>query len=425
MQKQRTKYETQIQELSKKFSEISKKAANQGQPNSPLPPNHLETPQNGIKPPTNPSQSHPSIAVTTAETSNSAHSLHSPGPTSSTSLNEEGRVPTNEEIFESFIQKMQEEQTLKEKEFEQKRQQILNMEKKLKRRETLKRRLKKKLIDLNIMIDESNLIGLELKRQVKFYPDLAPCYFDDNFIHDVFEFVKIKVENYEKNQVYVWNYDKFTDRYYLFKEKLQAFFEETPSDDLIDPFWDPNEHIDIARFFVVMKPLVYMFDNEITANIYYESFCVGKVNVRIEPCKVSGEFVGSGEVEDFVDPNTLLDKPFYFNVYLGEAQIAPIFTQSCFVQYSIKDGKSKDRYYYKTRTVESEDGNLNFGYKMTHCIEKLNQSILVYMTVARVRNESNCLLEPQLSHLMLIYSDGCATITFCVSFLLFFLNLIF
>jgi hypothetical protein len=52
--------------------------------------------------------------------------------------------------------------------FEEQRKSILRMEKKLKRRKRFQSILKKKVVHLNLMIEESNLIARELKRKVGF-----------------------------------------------------------------------------------------------------------------------------------------------------------------------------------------------------------------------------------------------------------------
>lgn len=48
--------------------------------------------------------------------------------------------------------------------------------------------------------------------------DLTPGYIDENQLEDVADSIRIKVENCEKNSFYVWEIDKFHDRYYLFRE---------------------------------------------------------------------------------------------------------------------------------------------------------------------------------------------------------------
>ena len=239
MQKQRDRYENKIKELSLKYKTLS------STPTTTTP--------NSTSGQTSPTDSNPSIVMN--------------------------------QQFESYMKKMQDEQSKKEQEFEKKRQDILMMQKKLKRREILSNRLKKILQDLSVMIEESNLISDEMKRKVRFSSDLIPGYYDDHLIEDVSDVIRVKVENMEKNQCYLWDYGKFNDRYYLFKEKLETFFdkncleEEEEIDNSTDPFWDPNEHVDIARAYISVKPLVYLFDNRVKAFIYYENYSIGTIDV--------------------------------------------------------------------------------------------------------------------------------------------------
>lgn len=337
MQKQRNDYENKIKELSKKFNSVSTTSTT----NTPT-----------------------STTPTTPDNSN---------------------LPQMSDLLGEYMKKIQDEQNEKEKEFEEQRQEILRIEKIMKRRQIIKNRLTKNLLELGVMIEESNLISKELKKNIRFSIDFSPGYYDEHLFEDVTDFIRVRVDNFENNVQYKWDYEKFSNRYYLFQEELEAFFEKKKKESEIDPFWDPHEFNDVARAYIIVKPLVYFFDNEIKAKIFHENFEVGFVHLRVEPCKVSGEFIHEEEVDDFTSPNNLLEKPFYFNVLISEAEIDPTLTRKCFIQYHINDGKrNAENYYYKTEVVSSNSGIVDFNYKMTHCIENLDKSMLVHMTIAKV-----------------------------------------
>lgn len=85
-----------------------------------------------------------------------------------------------EDLLAHYMNELEKEQALQDKLFEEQRQSILKMEKKLKRRKRFKSILQKKIIHINLMVEESNLIARELKRKVVILLDLTPGYIDEN-----------------------------------------------------------------------------------------------------------------------------------------------------------------------------------------------------------------------------------------------------
>jgi hypothetical protein len=78
------------------------------------------------------------------------------------------------------MHELEKEQAQQDKVFEEQRKSILKMEKKIKRRRRLKSILKKKIIHLNLMVEEANLIARELKKKVGFQIDLSPGYIEED-----------------------------------------------------------------------------------------------------------------------------------------------------------------------------------------------------------------------------------------------------
>lgn len=73
---------------------------------------------------------------------------------------------------------------------------------------------------------------------------------------------------------------------------------------------------------------------------------------------------------------------------MTEAKLDPRFTQNMFIQYMVKDGSESQPYYYKSEVQKSKDGIVNFKYKRTHCIDNLDQSKLMFLTVSKVSSGS-------------------------------------
>jgi hypothetical protein len=96
--------------------------------------------------------------------------------------------------------------------------------------------------------------------------------------------------NKEAGYIYWWDSEKLTNRYYIIKDMLDAYFEGgvVPKlDNNNDPFWDPPEPVLIGRAFVTAKSLVYMFDVVEQLAIIGEDEC-GEVNVSMIPTDATG-----------------------------------------------------------------------------------------------------------------------------------------
>lgn len=131
---------------------------------------------------------------------------------------------------------------------ERRKHELLQMERKKDNKEKEKKVLEEKLSKFVPLITEVNLIAKELKRNIILEPHLT-YFFTEN--HDVKENdslkrlkIKVRVSNYEVGYYYVWDLNKFHNRYYIIKEILDRYFETNEIlklDNKDDPFWDPPE----------------------------------------------------------------------------------------------------------------------------------------------------------------------------------------
>ena len=102
-------------------------------------------------------------------------------------------------------------------------------------------------------IKEANLIAQELKRNVQFEIKLGYTFSsisEINIYNDPEESkykIKVKVDNKEEGEVYYWDIDKFIDRYYIFKDLLEEYYESHKEDFTIP------EKVQFSRILVKIK----------------------------------------------------------------------------------------------------------------------------------------------------------------------------
>lgn len=76
--------------------------------------------------------------------------------------------------------------------------------------------------------------------------------------------IKVQIDNRELGYRYLWDLNKFSNRYYIIKDMIEKYYETGVIPQMNqneDPFWDPPEPLLIGKSFLTPKGLVYMFDN--------------------------------------------------------------------------------------------------------------------------------------------------------------------
>lgn len=289
--------------------------------------------------------------------------------------------------MDEFHRQVERENQQKELEFERERKRLLEMEKIIRRRKVVLQKLEKKLSKVSMSIGELNLIGKELQKKVQFFLDVGPGYLeDDSVLYSMSDLIRVKVVNEEYFNVYYWDLSKLNDRYFLIRERLEKYFETEVLESLEkdkDPFWDPEEAIDLGRAYISLRPISFLFDLEKTLKIYHETDTIGEVCIRLFPSNQYGQPLPEEDVQEVTEPMQLLGEPLSFTVQIKQAKILPYYTKLCFLQYKLAhdDFAGKE---FRTSKVQSESGIIDFEYQETHTIDSVDQSGVVFLTETKV-----------------------------------------
>lgn len=173
-------------------------------------------------------------------------------------------------------------------EMERMKQEMLITEQKKLNKEKERRVLEEKLSKYVPLITEVNLIAKELKRNIVLEPYLTYYFTENNDFKEndqqKLRKFKVKVNNFEVGYSYVWDLNRFHNRYYIIKEILDLYFETSDfpkitKDD--DPFWDPPEPQLIGQGFLKLMSLAYLLDNPSQLVLVGDHGKVGHINVQL------------------------------------------------------------------------------------------------------------------------------------------------
>jgi hypothetical protein len=288
---------------------------------------------------------------------------------------------------DDLVRQLQHDHTTKELEFEREKRRIMELEKTIKLRKLVIKKLEKKLIQYNMQISELNLISQELGRRVSFILDLAPNYLEDETaIHSAEDVIRVRIMNEDEGQIFFWDINKLNDRQYLIREMLEKYFETETLEKIEkehDPFWDPEEPIDLGRAFISLKPVSLLFDVSRQLKIFYETEVIGTVQLKLEPCDHFGQPLTSDDVSSISDCIQLIGKDVSFSVRITKANINPRFTKNCFFQYRLAHDDFNN-IIFKTSIVQSESGCIDFDYFGVHSLDNLDNSGLVFLSSSKV-----------------------------------------
>ncbi|XP_060063153.1 kinesin-like protein KIF28 [Ylistrum balloti] len=150
--------------------------------------------------------------------------------------------------------------------------------------------------------------------------------------------VMVKMTNLLNGNTWLWQRGKFLNRRYLIQDLYQRFLD---GDDLSkvskeeDPFWEPPEEVLIGTANAFLQSLSFAldFDDQLIITDY-KGQEEGTLDVRVAPCDAKGK---PADDESFVeDPSELLNKPFYFKVFVKKAEINKSrFSRGIRVQFSL------------------------------------------------------------------------------------------
>jgi hypothetical protein len=175
--------------------------------------------------------------------------------------------------------------------------------------------LEDKLHQLIPLVEESNLLSAELRRQALFEVKVVSDYVQQTAAAtaggDRIErpeprtIAKVKVTYLTQDRSCLWEHDKFSNRIYLMRELYARFVDDpsclaevTPD---VDPFYDPPESQMIGVAHIYLEPLAYQLDiRQKTPVVDYQGNTVGSLAVELVPCTPDGATEGV-EVVDSPD----------------------------------------------------------------------------------------------------------------------------
>ena len=121
-------------------------------------------------------------------------------------------------------------------------------------------------------VTEANEISKELKRGVRFETKITPVM---TKAQGMVSTVVVRVYDSERDIEWVWDKSKFINRVYLMREMYEKFengeLVGKGLNDESDPFWDPNEPVNIGYCSVLVKPLSYCLSVEDDYALYREA----------------------------------------------------------------------------------------------------------------------------------------------------------
>ncbi|EGR27406.1 kinesin motor domain protein [Ichthyophthirius multifiliis] len=267
-----------------------------------------------------------------------------------------------EQQMKEIISKLEAERIQKQLEREKEKKKLQDEEQlrvyKLKQKEIIQQRLRKALPK----IQEVGFIAKELKREIQFSTKIIYNYTEPGEIElqeqRLKKNIQILVKNIEEGTEYVWDLEKFSNRYYIIKGLLDRYFESNKIVKLQkneDPFWDPPESLMIGQSFLKLMGLSYALDSRSNLNLIGDNGQCGNLSVGLIPCSIDGSinYENDNYNDDLQieDPNDLLNKRMDFKVIITEAQITENLYQNIYVEYYLMNSKGIIN-KFKTKIIE-------------------------------------------------------------------------
>lgn len=194
------------------------------------------------------------------------------------------------------------------------------------------------------MVNEANLIGKELGRNINFSVKMETAMPEFSTTGERKTELKVKVDNKEEDYYYVWSTDQFEDRIAVMRDNLNNYFDSDQKPVYAnkdeDPFFDKPQPVLVGSSYINLKNLGYALENEVpNARIISSSGGANDsfLDVAYWPCDAEG----TGEVDDELlveEPKELLGKEMYFRVELKNAKNLPKdLCKNVYVTYQFKN----------------------------------------------------------------------------------------
>jgi hypothetical protein len=246
-------------------------------------------------------------------------------------------------------------------------------------------RVERELNEILPLVNEANLAGQELGRQINFstkiVKKLDPFLNKEGGMSQGKTEIMIKVDNKEDGYYYEWPADKFRNRMFVIRDILDDYFDsgEKPHlDHDTDPFWDPPNPILIGQSFIQLEPLGLQFENFLDATILSidgQGGSQGFLTVGYAPCTIDGITDEEELPEDLMvdDVDELVGKEnLYFKVYVKHASNIPQnLCSNPFVTYQFKF----DKEIYRVPQINGQASNPEWKYEKQHTIGFIDKEL--------------------------------------------------
>mmetsp|Transcript_9199 Transcript_9199/g.33964 ORF Transcript_9199/g.33964 Transcript_9199/m.33964 type:complete len:1091 (-) Transcript_9199:60-3332(-) len=308
----------------------------------------------------------------------------------------EKQLAQRQKAAELKFQQQQQELARKRKKLEEEmaRQEELSKQLQLKKKREGEQRalLEQNLLQLIPLVLEANSMSGELRKGVRFQTKLIAYLKDDGKgKQETHTDLGIQVINVKTGKKYMWNYDKFQNRYYLMQELYQnyLFAMENDTEFSVDPEKDPfydfesNESHLVGISMLYLKALSHRIDMQIfTPIINNKGEKQGELECAVIPCSTDGKEVTS----DFVsDPYTLEGEEIYFKVRIKGARGLPLdWCKESFVQYRVSFLEEKP---CKTRVEEKRSTIPSFNYEKIYHVESVTKDFVDYLRNSAIKFE--------------------------------------
>lgn len=287
--------------------------------------------------------------------------------------------------------KLEQQRLDQEKQAAEREERIRKEEAAIKRKQAEFTKLEATLTRIMPQVNEANLIGTELKRDIKLSVQMT---------REMAEFggdqqegksdICIRVDNKEKDKggyYVIWDCDKFESRIQMMRENLNEFFdtEKIPdfSDKAKDPWWDPIEPIQIGTSYLGMKSLLFGMgaDNKSKImDVKGKGGFNGEVKLRYDVMvkegkdwKIDEDGEQFGDVDDAKD---MLGKELNFQVGIDEVTNLPEdLCTNIFATYSMRHEPNKK---YNTNECSGSSTNHNFNFKQMHSVDCMTDYHIEY-----------------------------------------------
>ncbi|KAK3092350.1 hypothetical protein FSP39_001728 [Pinctada imbricata] len=232
-------------------------------------------------------------------------------------------------------------------------------------------------MDLIPQISEANAISEELKKGIKFEPEIKSQASHDAKVTTSNKEVIIRVSNPNTKKVWIWSKIKFLHRKDLMDEMYVKWLDSEnvhlPRDK--DPFWDPVEDIFLGSCHVLLQSLSYCVDTDEHFTLHnYHGKEEAVMQVQIYPSTPSGDYIGD---ESIVEPKELVGKRFDFVLKLP---------QCMGVRWTMEDNSRgiycksqfRDQAVVKTKTVWGKS-YAELGFKHQFTVKKIDMEFIRYL----------------------------------------------